>query len=124
MHNDKSELILKKYYLKQFDSISLREKSGADYIKNNFNIDADNILDPVFLLDINEYENLINKTTLNENDYKNGGYIFCYFYNIEFFIDKVKIIADKLNKKNNSFNFERTSGRLVIICKKCRFRYN
>ena len=99
LHNDKSELILKKYYLKQFDSISLREKSGADYIKNNFNIDADNILDPVFLLDINEYENLINKTTLNENDYKNGEYIFCYFYNVEFFIDKVKIIADKLNKK-------------------------
>ena len=99
LHNDKSEFILTKYYLSKFDSISLREKSGADYIKNNFNIDAENILDPVFLLDIKEYKNLINNSTLNENDYKNGGYIFCYFYNVEFFIEKAKIIANKLNKK-------------------------
>ena len=96
--NDKSEFTLKRYYLSKFDSISLREKSGADYIKNNFNIDADNILDPVFLLDINEYENLIKNSTLNENDYKNDKYIFCYFYNREY-IDKANIIANKLNKK-------------------------
>ena len=98
MHNGKSELILTKYYLSKFNSISLREKSGADYIKNNFNIEAENILDPVFLLDINEYENLIKNSTLNKNDYKNDKYIFCYFYNREY-IDKANIIANKLNKK-------------------------
>lgn len=48
-----------KKLLKRFDRISVREKSGVDILKKTFEVDAVEVLDPVFLLRSEEYENLI-----------------------------------------------------------------
>ena len=61
-----------KYYLKKclqrFDAISVREVSGIQLCKKNFNVEADNILDPVFLIDRKLWENIANsEPNTNEN---------------------------------------------------------
>lgn len=47
------------YLLSRFNNISVREKSGVDLCKSVSGVDAQWIIDPVFLLDRTEYENLI-----------------------------------------------------------------
>ena len=47
-----------KYFLKKFDFISCRENEGVDICKNIFDVSADQVLDPVFLLDFSHYEEL------------------------------------------------------------------
>jgi coenzyme F420-reducing hydrogenase beta subunit/polysaccharide pyruvyl transferase WcaK-like protein len=42
-------------YLRKFDGVSVREKSGVTICKEKFGIDAVNVLDPVFLCDKNRY---------------------------------------------------------------------
>ena len=50
--------------LKNFDGISVREDSAVLLCKENFNLKAEHVLDPTFLLDQNEYVNMINKEDL------------------------------------------------------------
>lgn len=50
--------------LKNFDGISVREDSGVLLCKENLNLKAEHVLDPTFLLDQNEYVNMINKEDL------------------------------------------------------------
>ena len=64
---DSYEIKFIKYYLNQFDYISLREKTGLKTLKDTFNIDGNFFIDPVFLLDIKEYDKLICDT--NNEDY-------------------------------------------------------
>ncbi len=64
-----------KQALKRFDYISTREDSGVDICKNEFNIEAQHIIDPVFLLDKSKWEDLANNST---NDYK--GTIVSYIF--------------------------------------------
>ena len=54
------------YYLEKFDFLSVRELSGVDLCKKEFNLNATQVMDPVFLLDKNDYINLIE--TKDEND--------------------------------------------------------
>lgn len=49
------------HHLKRLNCISAREKSGVRIFKEKFGIDAEQVLDPVFLCDESEYKNLINK---------------------------------------------------------------
>lgn len=48
--------------LKRFDAISIREESGVALCKKTFDVDVDHIIDPVFLIDKQKYENLIDST--------------------------------------------------------------
>lgn len=58
--NGNNELIEKiKFLLKRFDRIGIREKSGVELLKNTFLTNGVEVLDPVFLLDKNKYEFLI-----------------------------------------------------------------
>lgn len=50
------------YWLKRFDAISVREDYGVGIAKNIFGIEAQKVLDPVFLCDISEYIKLINQS--------------------------------------------------------------
>jgi len=43
---------------KQFDAISVREKSGVDLCKKHLGVDAVQVLDPTLLIDKADYENL------------------------------------------------------------------
>lgn len=60
---------------KQFNGISVREKSGVDLCSAFFNVDAHHVLDPTLLLKKSTYENLIEKKILGVK--KEG--IFAYF---------------------------------------------
>lgn len=50
--------------LRRFDRLSVREKSGVDILRNVFGVDGVEVLDPVFLLNQEQYDRII-------KDYKN-----------------------------------------------------
>ena len=52
-----------KYYIKRFDSVSVREDTYINTLKDEFDIEAKQVLDPIFL--INNYDDLINNSNLN-----------------------------------------------------------
>ncbi len=62
------------YFMKKFDAFSVREISGVALAKSQFGIDAEHVLDPVFLCDRNIYVSLANKA---KNKYSDG-YIAAY----------------------------------------------
>lgn len=46
-------------FLRRFDAISVREYTGVDICKNKFGVDAEQIIDPVFLCTKEDYDQLI-----------------------------------------------------------------
>ena len=82
--------ILFKYYLKQFDKVSVREYDGVKICKEDFDVEATHVLDPVFLL--NDYDYLVSKSMKN----KNNKFIAVYslYTNIE---NELNFISNKLN---------------------------
>ena len=82
--------ILFKYYLKQFDKVSVREDDGVKICKEDFDVEAAHVLDPVFLL--NDYDYLVSKSIKN----KNNKFIAVYslYTNIE---NELNFISSKLN---------------------------
>ena len=54
--------------LKSFDFISVREKSGVEICRNVFGVEAEWIIDPVFMLEKENWNELIEEATI---DYKN-----------------------------------------------------
>lgn len=61
--------------LNHFDYVSVREKEGALLLSDNFSIDADVVLDPVFLMKMSEYYSLIKESNLDVD----GRYVCSYF---------------------------------------------
>lgn len=51
-----------KKLFKRFDKILVRETSGVEILKNTFGVEAKTVLDPVFLLNEEQYINLINNS--------------------------------------------------------------
>ena len=84
-----------KYSLKSFDFVSVREKSGVEICKELFDVDAEWIIDPVFIMDTSNYDELIKNSTkdfsnkivsyvLDTNkEYKNAHKYFSKKYNLE-----------------------------------------
>ena len=68
--NENSEEIIEhmKNSLQSFDFISVREKSGVEICKEVLGVDAEWIIDPVFILEKAKYEELLNNAT---KDYSN-----------------------------------------------------
>ncbi len=58
-----------KYYIQQFNHISVRENDGVDICQNTFNTKATHVLDPVFLADIKAWNTIINNSTLTEENF-------------------------------------------------------
>ncbi|WP_297205158.1 polysaccharide pyruvyl transferase family protein [uncultured Brachyspira sp.] len=115
--NSKSRIFVN-HYLDQFDHISLRESSAVDFFKKELNLDADFILDPVFLADMEEYYNLIN-TVKEECTEEN--YIFAYLYGLNSHIEEIKNIANKMNKKLICSNFKETPEQWLLFIKNASF---
>lgn len=88
---------LTKHYLKRFDFISVREKSGVDICKNTFGVNAVQTLEPVFLLDKGDWENIINdsQVKLPTNEY------IAYY-----FLDKTKKKMEVLENIKNDCNMD------------------
>ena len=57
-----------KYYLDQFDKISIREQARINFCKEIFNLDVSENLDPVFLINKNIYKDIINDSNLKTED--------------------------------------------------------
>lgn len=70
--NDKDKEVFKKY-LPDFDALSVREKTGADFLQNLIHRSIAVVADPVFLLDKDQW-----KYISRPPSYK-GKYILCYF---------------------------------------------
>lgn len=80
-----------KNYLEKFSTILLRERTGAQIIKNLFNRKVEIVLDPAFLLDKNEWNTIIKP---NKFDKINEKYILAYMPTVE-----MKSFAEALSKK-------------------------
>lgn len=65
---DEQKYLYKKY-LNRFDTISTRELSGVDICKKEFNITAQHLIDPVFIVDRKVWEDFDNKASIS-NKYK------------------------------------------------------
>ena len=63
-----SKIIMNKY-LNRFDAISTREGSGVDILKNDYNIEATQIIDPVFYIGKEKYEKLIETSDKKETNF-------------------------------------------------------
>lgn len=55
--------------LKSFDLISVREKSGVEICKDIFGVNAEWIIDPVFILEKSYFENIAQEGSAKYNDY-------------------------------------------------------
>lgn len=62
------------FWLKKYDAISVRERSGVPVLKNTFGVSAQQVLDPVFLCKQAHYEKLIKSGKKVSTD----PYLACY----------------------------------------------
>lgn len=90
--NDEQTYFAKKA-LKRFDSISVRECSGVDLCKKTFGVNAEHIIDPVFLIDKQKFEDLIDKSN-KKYENKIVYYILDKTPEIE---ENIKILSANLN---------------------------
>ena len=80
--------------LKHFDSVSVREKSAADIIKQYTGIDSQVVLDPTLMLTDEDWKALVHK---EDNKSEKTSYIFTYFLGQ----DKAnREFAEELSKKH------------------------
>ena len=89
-----------KLLFQRFDFISTREDISKQKLKEKFNIDAEWFMDPVFFLEKQDYENLINNT--QTNDYKNSIMRYILYPNKDT-TNTIKYIQKKYNLNVNYF---------------------
>ena len=74
---DYKNKLLTKYNLNRFDHISIREEDGVNIAKELFNIEAEHLIEPVFLLDKEDWDNILLDSTISINECK--GKLAYYF---------------------------------------------
>lgn len=82
------------YLLHRFDAVSVREAGGCTVCKRDFDVDAVQTVDPVFLCRMEDYEKAIalSKVTIREK------YVLAYILNpTEEKIASVRYVAEKMN---------------------------
>ena len=79
-------------YLKTFDSVSVRELYAVDLIKQISGVEAVRVLDPVFLLGLDDWNQFMEK----ENKHSEKGYIFVYNTHLN---DEIKKFIKALKAK-------------------------
>lgn len=57
------------YYLRSFDAVSVREKSGAELLRRHYGVEGEWILDPVFLCETKCYDELMPGTNIPREPY-------------------------------------------------------
>lgn len=84
----------RKKLIRRFDLLSVREKSGVDNCKSLFDAEAVHVLDPVFLLDVIEWQKLIKKSTKTQKTN----------YPVKFIFNEDLYDKDLVSKINNMEN--------------------
>lgn len=95
--NETDEITINKMQsaLKSFDFISVREKSGVEICRDIFDIKAEWIIDPVFVLDKEKFEELADKSSINY-----GGKIVSYVLDTNKNYKKAyKFLAEKYGRQ-------------------------
>lgn len=70
--------------LARFDGISVREDSGVDICRKEFGVEAERRLDPVFLCDVQHYDNLAKEASFKATSISlmSEPFIFCYMLDL------------------------------------------
>lgn len=86
------------FLINRFNSIGIREKSGAEYLNSEFGTSAISVMDPVFLCDVKKYKSLaaLGKIRLSENKYT-ASYMLDTDENIS---NTLKYVSSKLTENN------------------------
>ena len=96
--------------LGKFDAVSAREVSGVKLCKQQFNIDAVHVLDPTFLLDADDYIQVVNKFGISKSKGTLLNYILDESEEKNSLIDKVAqergLKPFRVNSKIESLNAE------------------
>lgn len=66
---DEEAVALTKYYLKKFDNIAVREDDGVDICAKTFDVQAEHVLDPVFLIEKNDWNILLQNALAQNQDH-------------------------------------------------------
>lgn len=102
--DSEEQLARRKFFLRRFDKFSVREKSAINILKEKIDINAEWVLDPVFLCDKNNYEMLADRYFDNEKKYT-GKYIFAYILDPSIEKEQIlKKVADDLNLRIEIFS--------------------
>ncbi len=92
--------------LSKFDAVSARETSGVKLCKEHFGIDAMHVLDPTFLLDANDYMQIVNNSGIGRSNGTLLNYILDDTCEKNSLIDKVAaekaLIPFRVNSKIES----------------------
>lgn len=67
-HAPEEVRIYDKFYLNKFDYVGVREKEGIEICKTLFNVDADSVMDPVFVVNKSIYYDLLSNCKLNKDN--------------------------------------------------------
>ena len=90
------------FFMKKFDAFSVREKSGVELSKKEFGIEAEWVLDPVFLCDTKHYLELASKSTIERETPYIGAYILDPNKEKE---EIIRYVMDKLSLPSEIFRF-------------------
>jgi coenzyme F420-reducing hydrogenase beta subunit len=83
--------------LERFDNISVREREGVDILRNDFGLDSEFVLDPVFLMDTSEYDVLMKDSKMDVSKRYIGSYILNP--KATYRLDILKDVSKRLNLK-------------------------
>jgi Formate hydrogenlyase subunit 6/NADH:ubiquinone oxidoreductase 23 kD subunit (chain I) len=87
------------YFMKKFDKFSVREKSGVKVAKDFFDVDAEWVLDPVFMCDPKDYVDLASQSE------SMNGHIFAYLLDVtEEKVNVLNHVKDKLGMPHELFS--------------------
>lgn len=86
------------YFMKKFDAFSVREESGIEICNKDFGIDAEWVLDPVFLCEKKYYDELVEKSGYAFPEQFIGAYI------LDLSKDRQNIIEEVSNKLKLSYS--------------------
>lgn len=98
--DSETQLARRKFFLKRFDKFSVREKGAQHLLKKTIGMEAEWVLDPVFLCDKSHFDMLAKQYSDIEQRY-NEDYIFCYILNPS--KEKENIISKVAQKLNMTY---------------------
>lgn len=126
-----------KHFLDRFDYASMRENTGVKFMKETYGLDAEHVLDPVFIADRKVFDDVALESRYAKPDYSfeadeeinfkektGGGFITAYILDLS--TEKIEVIhwlSEKLNKPvkimldGNQwfFNTNSDAGELKIV---------
>lgn len=108
---DNNQRAKRKILYKRFHSLSVREASGVDILKNIFDVEGTHLYDPTLISDKQIFEDLANASKRTEK-----GFVFAYMLDLTPEKELVaKYVADKLNLKLKLISNMRYQGGSSLI---------